>query len=183
MEFPNSNLQIISTRSPIKIEVKCIKSNQEMEMNGKLYQSMQYLSFCAGKPLPLFSLQLITEFLKKNESNPHIHQAFTKYFRPYAPFDQEGSFDIIPEKGILLYGPPGTGKTRMAEDFSAFFGIRFLSSRQSSTRFQRSLYGETVQEILKEAELSTQTPFWMCCMYFDEMDAIAMDRDNVCATL
>ncbi len=79
-----------------------------------------------------------------------------------------------PPKGVLLYGPPGTGKTLMAKALATEADAQFLSI--SISDITSKWYGESeklmkeVFEIANEAEGKT-------ILFFDEIDAIAPDRD------
>ncbi len=78
-----------------------------------------------------------------------------------------------PPRGVLLYGPPGTGKTMLARALAYESGARFLHVR--ATDIVSKWYGEAekrVQQAFDRARSEAPT-----VMFFDEIDALARDRD------
>lgn len=76
--------------------------------------------------------------------------------------------------GMLLYGPPGCGKTFFAERFAEETGYNFRKVIASDLA---SIYvhgtQEKIGEIFDEARQNAPT-----ILYFDELDAMAPDREN-----
>jgi hypothetical protein len=78
-----------------------------------------------------------------------------------------------PPRGVLLYGPPGTGKTLLARALAHEAGARFLHVR--ATDVVSKWYGEAekrMQQAFDRARAEAPT-----VMFFDEIDALARDRD------
>ena len=78
-----------------------------------------------------------------------------------------------PPRGVLLYGPPGTGKTLLARALAHESGARFLHVR--ATDVVSKWYGEAERRVQQAFDRArTQAP---TVMFFDEIDALARDRD------
>jgi ATPase family associated with various cellular activities (AAA) len=78
-----------------------------------------------------------------------------------------------PPRGVLLYGPPGTGKTLLARALAHESGARFLHVR--ATDVVSKWYGEAERRLQQAFDRARhETP---AVLFFDEIDAIARDRD------
>lgn len=87
-------------------------------------------------------------------------------------FEQVG---IDPPKGLLLYGPPGCGKTLIARAVAQESGVYFINV--SGPEIIQQHYGESeekLRNIFEEAEEHAPA-----IIFFDEIDAIAPNRDTV----
>lgn len=79
-------------------------------------------------------------------------------------------------KGILLYGLPGTGKTLLAKALASESDARFLNVNLSD--IASKWYGESEQKITEIFEYAAKQDD-NTVIFFDEIDAIAPDRDRV----
>ncbi len=80
--------------------------------------------------------------------------------------------DMDAAKGVLLYGPPGTGKTLMAKAVANEADSNFISVK--GPELLNKYVGESekgVREIFQKARENAPT-----VVFFDEMDAIAVER-------
>jgi transitional endoplasmic reticulum ATPase len=78
-------------------------------------------------------------------------------------------------KNVLLYGPPGTGKTMFVRACAKSFGVNFIYIK--GPEVLSKWVGESekaIRDIFKKA--SDVTP---CILFFDEIDSIAMDKQEV----
>jgi transitional endoplasmic reticulum ATPase len=77
--------------------------------------------------------------------------------------------------GMLLYGPPGCGKTFFAEKFAEETGYNFIKVKTSDIA-STYVHGtqEKIGKIFDEARAKAPT-----ILYFDELDAMTPDRENV----
>jgi ATP-dependent 26S proteasome regulatory subunit len=80
-----------------------------------------------------------------------------------------------PPKGILLYGPPGTGKTLMAKALATEADANFLSI--SISDITSKWYGES-EKLMQEVFDLAKDSEGKTILFFDEVDAIAPERDN-----
>jgi SpoVK/Ycf46/Vps4 family AAA+-type ATPase len=80
-----------------------------------------------------------------------------------------------PPKGILLYGPPGTGKTLMAKALASQAEARFFHVQASD--IASKWYGESEQIVRQIFELANHNGD-KTIVFFDELDAIAPDREG-----
>jgi AAA+ superfamily predicted ATPase len=79
-----------------------------------------------------------------------------------------------PPKGVLLFGPPGTGKTLLARCLAQAAGARFIHVRAAD--ITSKWYGEAERRMqLVFDRARRETP---AVLFFDEIDAIARDRDG-----
>ena len=78
-----------------------------------------------------------------------------------------------PPRGVLLYGPPGTGKTLLARAMAHESGARFLHVR--ATDVVSKWYGEAERRLQQVFDHARAEP--PAVLFFDEIDAIARDRD------
>jgi hypothetical protein len=79
-----------------------------------------------------------------------------------------------PPRGVLLYGPPGTGKTLLARALAHEAGARFLHVR--ATDVVSKWYGEAEQRVQQAFDRArADAP---SVIFFDEIDALARDRDQ-----
>jgi SpoVK/Ycf46/Vps4 family AAA+-type ATPase len=94
-----------------------------------------------------------------------------------SPMEERGvarAYNITPTKGILFFGPPGTGKTMMMralanEIHGGFFYVK-------ASNIISAFPGETEKIIEKVFGIARRnTP---CILFFDEIDAIALNRET-----
>jgi len=90
----------------------------------------------------------------------------------YAPLFEAANTD--PPTGILLYGPPGTGKTLLARAVAAESGVNFIHVR--GPELLDRYVGESEKSVREVFERARQTA--PTIVFFDEIDAIATDRDR-----
>ncbi|WP_435065451.1 AAA family ATPase [Halobaculum sp. EA56] len=91
----------------------------------------------------------------------------------YAPlFDAAGA---DPPTGVLLYGPPGTGKTLLARAIAGESEVNFIEV--AGPELLDRYVGESekaVREVFERARQAAPS-----IVFFDEIDAIAADRDGM----
>ncbi|MFB9825067.1 AAA family ATPase [Halobaculum roseum] len=91
----------------------------------------------------------------------------------YAPlFDAAGA---DPPTGVLLYGPPGTGKTLLARAIAGESEVNFIEV--AGPELLDRYVGESekaVREVFERARQAAPS-----IIFFDEIDAIATDRDGM----
>ena len=101
-----------------------------------------------------------------------LKQAVTWPLR-YGPlFD---AADTAPPTGVLLHGPPGTGKTLLARAIAGESEVNFIQVR--GPELLDRYVGESekaVREVFERARQSAPA-----IIFFDEIDAIAGDRDSM----
>jgi len=76
---------------------------------------------------------------------------------------------MYPSKGVLFYGPPGCGKTLLAKAIANECQDNFISVKEPE--LLTMWFGESeanVREIFDKARQSAP------CVFFDELDSIAM---------
>jgi len=81
---------------------------------------------------------------------------------------------IKPPQGILLYGPPGCSKTMTAKALATESGLNFMAIK--GPELFNKYVGETeksIREIFRKARISAP-----CIIFFDEIDAMAMQRGS-----
>ncbi|XP_010708393.2 ATPase family protein 2 homolog, partial [Meleagris gallopavo] len=81
---------------------------------------------------------------------------------------------IQPPKGVLLYGPPGCSKTMIAKALAHESGLNFLAVK--GPELMNKYVGESeraVREIFRKARMVSPS-----ILFFDEMDALAVERGN-----
>lgn len=88
--------------------------------------------------------------------------------------DTDDEYNLPPQKGVLLYGPPGCSKTLTAKAVAAVYGLNFINIKGAELV---SMYvGESeraIREIFRKARSAAP-----CVIFFDEIDAIASERDT-----
>ncbi len=92
-----------------------------------------------------------------------------------APFRHPDVFSFYGKKfggGILMYGPPGCGKSLLAEATAGEAHLKFFSMKASDIKDK--YVGETEKNIAKLWHEARQQP---SIIFFDELDAIAVDRN------
>ncbi|MFB6154534.1 MAG: CDC48 family AAA ATPase [Haloferacaceae archaeon] len=90
----------------------------------------------------------------------------------YAPLFEAAATE--PPSGVLLYGPPGTGKTLLARAIAAESGVNFV--HVAGPELLDRYVGESekaVREVFERARQAAPS-----IVFFDEIDAIAADRDR-----
>ena len=83
--------------------------------------------------------------------------------------------DTTPPTGVLLHGPPGTGKTLLARAIAGESEVNFIQVR--GPELLDRYVGESekaVREVFERARQSAPA-----IIFFDEIDAIAGDRDSL----
>ncbi|MFC7203775.1 CDC48 family AAA ATPase [Haloferax namakaokahaiae] len=91
----------------------------------------------------------------------------------YAPLFEAAATD--PPTGVLLYGPPGTGKTLLARAIAAESGVNFI--HVAGPELLDRYVGESeksVREVFDRARQAAPS-----ILFFDEIDALATNRDSV----
>jgi len=106
-----------------------------------------------------------------DEAKATLERAVTWPLR-YAPLFEAANTD--PPTGILLYGPPGTGKTLLARAIAAESGVNFIHVR--GPELLDRYVGESEKSVREVFERARQTA--PAIVFFDEIDAIATDRDR-----
>ncbi len=108
--------------------------------------------------------------LKTAKTN--LEQAVTWPLR-YGPlFD---AADTTPPTGVLLYGPPGTGKTLLARAIAGESGVNFI--QVEGPELLDRYVGESEKSVREVFERARQSA--PAILFFDEIDAIAGDRDGI----
>jgi len=82
--------------------------------------------------------------------------------------------DADPPTGVLLHGPPGTGKTLLARAIAGESGVNFI--QVAGPELLDRYVGESekaVRDLFDRARQAAPT-----IVFFDEIDAIAADRDG-----
>lgn len=80
--------------------------------------------------------------------------------------------DIRPPKGVLLYGLPGTGKTLLAKAVASNSNANFISIKGAELISKWAGESEkAIQEVFRKARQIAP-----CIIFFDEFDAIALQR-------
>ncbi|SHH60709.1 AAA family ATPase [Halobaculum gomorrense] len=91
----------------------------------------------------------------------------------YAPLFEAAGAD--PPTGVLLYGPPGTGKTLLARAIAGESEVNFIEV--AGPELLDRYVGESekaVREVFERARQAAPS-----IVFFDEIDAIAADRDGM----
>ncbi|UVE49530.1 AAA family ATPase [Haloferax larsenii] len=91
----------------------------------------------------------------------------------YAPLFEAAATD--PPTGVLLHGPPGTGKTLLARAIAAESGVNFI--HVAGPELLDRYVGESeksVREVFDRARQAAPS-----ILFFDEIDALATDRDSM----
>lgn len=97
------------------------------------------------------------------------------------PLEASQSFanlGVSSPKGVLLYGPPGCSKTLTAKALATESGLNFLAVK--GPEIFNKYVGEserTIREIFRKARAASPS-----IIFFDEIDAIAGDRDGDSST-
>ncbi len=82
--------------------------------------------------------------------------------------------DIRPPKGLLLYGLPGTGKTLLAKAVASNSNANFISIKGAELLSKWAGESEkAIQEVFRKARQMAP-----CIIFFDEFDAIALQRKD-----
>ena len=106
------------------------------------------------------------------EAKQQLEQAVT-WPLMYGPlFD---AADTSPAAGVLLYGPPGTGKTLLARAIAGESEVNFIQV-QGPELLDRYV-GESERAVREVFERARQAA--PAIVFFDEIDAIAGDRDSL----
>jgi transitional endoplasmic reticulum ATPase len=90
----------------------------------------------------------------------------------YAPLFQAANTD--PPSGVLLHGPPGTGKTLLARAIAAESGVNFI--HVAGPELLDRYVGESEKSVREVFDRARQAA--PAIVFFDEIDAIATDRDS-----
>ena len=107
-----------------------------------------------------------------DEAKSQLEQAVT-WPQMYGPlFD---AADTAPSAGVLLHGPPGTGKTLLARAIAGESEVNFIQV-QGPELLDRYV-GESERAVREVFERARQAA--PAIVFFDEIDAIAGDRDSL----
>ncbi|WP_019991973.1 AAA family ATPase [Natronorubrum tibetense] len=102
-------------------------------------------------------------------------QAAIEYPQQFPDTYEECGLDTA---GVLLYGPPGNGKTMLAKAVANEYDRAFISVE--GPELQDSLVGSTEKNIRQVFESARENA--PSVVFFDEIDALAPDRNNVHAS-
>jgi transitional endoplasmic reticulum ATPase len=91
----------------------------------------------------------------------------------YAPLFEAASTDA--PTGVLLHGPPGTGKTLLARAIAGESGVNFIHVR--GPELLDRYVGESEKSVREVFERARQAA--PSIVFFDEIDAIATNRDSL----
>jgi transitional endoplasmic reticulum ATPase len=80
-----------------------------------------------------------------------------------------------PPTGVLLHGPPGTGKTLLARAIAGESGVNFV--QVAGPELLDRYVGESEKAVREVFERARQAA--PAIVFFDEIDAVATDRDGV----
>ncbi|WP_144901297.1 AAA family ATPase [Halobellus captivus] len=89
----------------------------------------------------------------------------------YGPLFDAAKTD--PPTGVLLYGPPGTGKTLIARAIAGESGVNFV--QVAGPELLDRYVGESEKAVREVFERARQAA--PAIVFFDEIDAVATDRD------
>ncbi|WP_435182661.1 AAA family ATPase [Halobellus sp. EA9] len=89
----------------------------------------------------------------------------------YGPLFEAARTD--PPTGVLLYGPPGTGKTLLARAIAGESGVNFV--QVAGPELLDRYVGESEKAVREVFERARQAA--PAIVFFDEIDAVATDRD------
>jgi len=106
-----------------------------------------------------------------DEAKERLERAVT-WPLSYGPLFEAANAD--PPTGVLLYGPPGTGKTLLARAIAGESGVNFI--QVAGPELLDRYVGESekaVRELFDRARQAAPS-----IVFFDEIDAIASDRDG-----
>jgi transitional endoplasmic reticulum ATPase len=90
----------------------------------------------------------------------------------YAPLFDAAKTD--PPTGVLLHGPPGTGKTLLARAIAGESGVNFV--QVAGPELLDRYVGESEKAVREVFERARQAA--PAIVFFDEIDAVAADRDG-----
>ncbi|GGJ04484.1 ATPase AAA [Halobellus salinus] len=90
----------------------------------------------------------------------------------YAPLFDAAETD--PPTGVLLHGPPGTGKTLLARAIAGESGVNFV--QVAGPELLDRYVGESEKAVREVFERARQAA--PAIVFFDEIDAVATDRDG-----
>lgn len=108
----------------------------------------------------------VKEQLKECVEWPLVHSDLFEYMK------------IKPPSGVLLYGPPGCSKTLMAKAVATESRMNFISVK--GPELFSKWVGESeksIREIFRKARQNSP-----CVIFFDEIDAIGVNRENASNT-
>lgn len=108
----------------------------------------------------------VKEQLKECVEWPLIHSELFEYMK------------IKPPSGVLLYGPPGCSKTLMAKAVATESKMNFISVK--GPELFSKWVGESeksIREIFRKARQNSP-----CIIFFDEIDAIGVNRESMSNT-
>ncbi|SFG11736.1 transitional endoplasmic reticulum ATPase [Halopelagius inordinatus] len=91
----------------------------------------------------------------------------------YAPLFEAANTDA--PSGVLLHGPPGTGKTLLARAIAGESGVNFIHVR--GPELLDRYVGESEKSVREVFERARQAA--PAIVFFDEIDAIATNRDSM----
>ncbi len=93
------------------------------------------------------------------------------------PMEESGisrAYNVEPAKGILLFGPPGTGKTMLMRALAneVHAGFYYVKASNMISAFP----GESERLITQMFSIAKKNA--PCILFFDELDAITLSREN-----
>lgn len=87
--------------------------------------------------------------------------------------EELAKYQLAPRHKALVYGPPGNGKTMLAQAMAFELDVPFLTVKYSS--LIAGHLGETGKQLQEVMDYAKNGP---CVLFFDEFDAIAMERGH-----
>ncbi|CAM4807959.1 unnamed protein product [Rotaria magnacalcarata] len=81
-------------------------------------------------------------------------------------------------RGFIMYGPPGTGKSVIMSKLAKKIGIAMLGPPLAAGELERPLVGQSEAIILDLCMRGNRLPHLMCCVSIDEIDSLALKRDE-----
>ena len=153
-----------SGESPALIDISVTRADFEAAMAAVEPSAMR--EYVAEKPIVGFEA-----VGGLDEAKSTLERAVTWPLR-YAPLFEAAN--TAPPSGVLLYGPPGTGKTLLARAVAAESGVNFI--HVAGPELLDRYVGESEKSVREVFERARQTA--PTIIFFDEIDAIATDRDR-----
>jgi SpoVK/Ycf46/Vps4 family AAA+-type ATPase len=109
-----------------------------------------------------------------HEIKKRIFRTVVMPWRRFLDHQADGAFSISPPRGVLFHGVPGVGKTFAAGCLAASIGLHVVRVRASDV-LDKWLGGSEAAIRSLFARARGAAP---CILFFDEIDAIASNREN-----